>query len=440
MTTKKPARPRNIANDIIDGLETVTRKWTRQKKSEERHPGMIRYRMSRMTKEPRTTQKDAAWEIMEEAYMAASGGDTLPAMARQIYYQARPKIMAMTDDKELAYGYFSQTLLPDYIEEHGVDWNVVYDARGHFEEPHTNRRIGCGTIEVGNYLHAVSEKPTIVPAEFSDASVDVIGPSGGISGVLFCEKEGFNPLFKAVNLANRYDLMIVSTKGVSVTAARLLVDQVCGDNDLPLFVLHDFDVAGFMIFGTLQRDTRRYQFSNAIKVIDLGLRLDDIVGLEREPAAATKTKEDKLREQLAENGAGDAEIAILLNERVELNAMASDDLIAMIERKLKKNGLKKVIPDDDVLAEAYRGFHRSQELREEFEEMESEFKETEVKVPKTLNKQVRAMLKKHPDLRWDEAIQVVLDETQLDHVRAEKQKAKKESGDFTDTDEDEEEG
>ena len=25
--------------------------------------------------------------------------------------------MAMTDDKELAYGYFSQTLLPDYIEE-----------------------------------------------------------------------------------------------------------------------------------------------------------------------------------------------------------------------------------------------------------------------------------------------------------------------------------
>ena len=81
---------------------------------------------------------------------AADGA--LPATARQIYYQARPKIMALTDDKELQYGYFSQTLLPDYIEEHGVDWDVVYDARGHFEEPHTNRRIGCGTIEVGNYL------------------------------------------------------------------------------------------------------------------------------------------------------------------------------------------------------------------------------------------------------------------------------------------------
>src|SRR5215831_16893009 len=179
-------RPRNIANDILDAVESATSKWTRQKKSEERHPGNIRYRFSRMTKEPRTTQKDAAWRIMEEAYMAASGNGSLPAMARQIYYQARPKIMAMTDDKELAYGYFSQTLLPDYIEERGVDWNVVYDARGHFEEPHTNRRIGCGTIEVGNYLGAMKE-PGIVPADFCDASIDVIGPSGGSSGVLLCE-------------------------------------------------------------------------------------------------------------------------------------------------------------------------------------------------------------------------------------------------------------
>src|SRR3954467_3091499 len=102
-------RPRNIANDMIDAVEAATRKWTRQKKSEEKHPGMIRYRTSRMTKEPRVTQKEAAWEVMEAAYMAASGHNTLPAMARQIYYQARPKIMELTEDKQLAYGYFSQT-------------------------------------------------------------------------------------------------------------------------------------------------------------------------------------------------------------------------------------------------------------------------------------------------------------------------------------------
>jgi hypothetical protein len=355
-----------------------------------------------MTREPRTTQKDAAWQIMEEAYMAASGNGSLPAMARQIYYRARPKIMAMTDDKELAYGYFSQTLLPNYIEEHSENWNVVYDARGHFEEPHTNRRIGCGTIEVGNYLHAIKD-PAVAAAEFSDANVSITGPSGGFSGVLFCEKEGFSPLFKAVNLANRYDLLIISTKGVSVTAARRLIDEVCGDHDLPLFVLHDFDVAGFLILGTLQRDTRRYQFSSTIEVVDLGLRLADISGLEREPAAATRTTKDTLHNQLAENGATDAEIGILLDERVELNAMTSDGLVAMIERKLKEYGLKKVIPDDDLLGEAYQAFHHSQQLREIYEKAESEYEDEEddIEVPKDLKERVCAILDKHNDLRWD---------------------------------------
>jgi hypothetical protein len=436
MTEKeKSARPHSIADDIIDVVETATSKWTRQKKSEERHPGMIRYRASRMTREPRTTQKEAAWQILEEAYMAASGNGTLPALARQIFYQARPKIMTMTEDKELAYGYFSQTLLPNYIEEHGVDWNVVYDARGHFEEPHTNRRIGCGTIEVGNYLHAM-KKPNVVPAEFADANVDIIGPSGNLSAVLFCEKEGFGPLFKAVNLANRFDLMIISTKGVSVTAARQLIDIICGDYDLPLFTLHDFDLAGFLILGTLQRDTRRYQFSNAFEVTDLGLRLADIAGLEREPAAASRTRPNILRDQLAENGATKAEIGILLTERVELNAMTSDALIAMIERKLKAYGLKKVVPNDDLLGKVYRVFDHSQQLRKKFEKIKDEFKAAKIDVPRNLKDQVSAdqvsaVLDKHGDLRWDEAIQIVLDKTQLDRVRTEKERAKKKSGDFT---------
>ena len=429
-------RPRNIANDMLDSIEAVTAKWTKQKKSEERHPGNIRYRVSRMTKEPRTSQKDAAWEVMEAAYMAASSNGRLPASARQIYYQARPKVMAATDDKELAYNYFSQTLLPDYIEWHGVDWDVVYDARGHFEEPHTNRRLGCGTIEVDNYLAAAKE-PDIVAAEFADANVDAIGPSGNISGVLFCEKEGFNPLFRAVKLGKRYDLMVVSTKGVSVTAARRLIDNICGSG-LPLFVVHDFDLAGFMILGTLQRDTRRFQFASNIEVVDLGLRRDDIDGLEREPAAATKVGTDTLRGQLRENGASEAEVEILLKERVELNAMTSDALVEMVETKLEAYGLEKVVPGADLLAKTYRAFHRGHRLREKFKEMEQQFDKEAVaaEIPEDLEQQVRAVLAEHDDLRWDDAIQLVLDPMELSRVRAEKEKAAKRAGDFTSDDDD----
>ena len=338
--------------------------------------------------------------------------------------------MEMTDDKNLAYGYFSQTLLPDYIEDTGVNWNVVYDARGHFEEPHTERRIGVGTLEIDQYLRAIKE-PEIVRAAFSDAGIEMIGPSGNLAGVLFCEKQGFNPLFRAVNLANRHDLLIISTKGVSVTAARRLVDEVCGNNDLPLFALHDFDVAGFMILGTLHRDTRRYQFSNTIRTLDLGLRLADIKGLEREPAAATNVGQDIRRRQLVENGATNEEIKILLHERVELNALASDALIKMIEGKLKASGIKKVIPDDALLGKAYQAFHHGKQLRELFETAENKFKARKIVVPKNLQKQVRRILTKHDDLRWDDAVQIVLDDTQLDQVRARKRKTKKTSGDFT---------
>src|SRR5262249_52582536 len=108
--------------------------------------------------------------------------------------------------------------------------------------------------------------------------------------------------------------------------------------------------------------------------------------------------------------------------------------------KLKDYVLEKVIPDDDLLARTYRGFHRSQQLREKFEEIQSTFEEnaTEIEVPRDLQEQVRAVLEQYDDLRWDDAIQIVLDETQLDRVRAEKQKAKKRSGDFADADDNDE--
>jgi hypothetical protein len=423
-------RSRNVANDIIDAIESATGKWTRQRKSEERHPGMFRYRASRMTKEPKTTQKDAAWRVLEDAYMAVSNNGRLPALARQIYYQARPKIMAMTNNKELIYGYFSQILLPSYIEEKGVDWNVVYDARGHFAEPHTNISIGCGTIGVRNYIRAM-HSPEIVEADLSPGHVKTTGPSGNVAAVLFCEKEGFNPLFKAVNLANRYDLMIISTKGVSVTAARQLIETICG-GDIPLFALHDFDIAGFMIFGTLSRDTKRYKFSHFVNPISLGLRLDDIDGLEREPAAATKTDESQLMVQLRENGATDQEIAILLNERVEINALTSDALIEMIETKLKAHGIKKVVPSVKLLADTYVAFDKSQKIEDAFDDLQEEMpNEDDVEVPPDLEDQVRKLLDQHSHLRWDEAVHLVLDGSKLEDIEARKTKSKEEAGDFS---------
>jgi hypothetical protein len=423
--------PRSVPSVMTDMFARATKKWTRQRKSEERHPGNIRYRVARLTKVARVSQTAAVEKVIEECYEHVSGPRKLPVKVRQLYYAARPKIMAMTDDKNL-----------EEFNHH--DWNVVWDARGSFEEPHTNRRIGCGTLEVRNYLAAIKE-PSVNSAEFHDAGVEIIGPSGGYDGVMFVEKSGFDSLFKAVDLANRHDLMIISSKGLSVTAARELIDVVCGGKH-QLFVLHDFDYDGFKNLGTVWRDSRRYTFSNSINVIDLGLRLEDITKLERElghelerePAVATKMSAEKRRELLTRYGATPKEIEILFKHRIELNALTSEALVEMIERKLKAAGLKKVVPDETVLAETYRTFHRSDELREEWEDLLAAMDdEKRIKVPKNLKAKVRAILSKHPDLRWDEAVRIVLDGSALDHVRVEKVKAKRRSGDFSDDDEEE---
>ena len=93
------------------------------------------------------------------------------------------------------------------------------------------------------------------------------GPSGRYGALLFIEKEGFGDLFAKTKLAERYDIAIMSTKGVSVTAARRLVDHLCARYSIPLFVLHDFDVSGFTILRTLHCSTRRYQPVDDVPVV-----------------------------------------------------------------------------------------------------------------------------------------------------------------------------
>ena len=168
------------------------------------------------------------------------------------------------------------------------------------------------------------------------------------------------------------------TKGMTVAAARELADKMCYDHDIPLLLLHDFDKAGFSIAGTLQRDTRRYEFQNSITTVDLGLSLEDVrtMRLESEYQYHPKGKKAALMANLRENGASDEEIAFMFRDfdrlrstrRVELNAMTSSQFIAFVERKLRANGVAKIVPDQDLLAEMYVGFEKGRRLQKAVEE------------------------------------------------------------------------
>jgi hypothetical protein len=78
----------------------------------------------------KVTIREAAFEVMDRAYMKASGGGRLPANARQVYYAARPWILDMTGEEKLKSQYFTQILLKDYMEGYDPPWDVVFDARG----------------------------------------------------------------------------------------------------------------------------------------------------------------------------------------------------------------------------------------------------------------------------------------------------------------------
>jgi hypothetical protein len=356
--------------------------------------------------------KDAAWEVMEQSYLAASAGNTLPANARQIMYAARPAILQMTGKETLNDAYFTQTLLPDYMEanaEETADWDVVFDDRGSFTEPHTGRVVPLGTIAVREYL-GERQRPAIPAALDPGSMAETVGPQNRYRNVLFIEKEGFTALLAAALIAERFDLAIMSTKGMSVTAARRLIDGLFRAGVERVFVLHDFDYSGFSIFGTLGKSNRRYRFQNPVQIIDLGLRLADVDTLELEPEPYSPGGDwEKRAETLEEHGADWDEIEFLRNERVELNAMPSDTFVRFVTRKLTEAGVQKLVPDADTLARHARNVLTRALLNRKLDGIraQTEADAAAVELPADLMRRVEELLREQPSLPWDIAVAIV---------------------------------
>jgi len=417
---------------VVGAILAVTAKWCKQCKAEERQSVRAAGRLEKMTRpERRWTQVEAADAVMEKAYLAASADGRLPAHARQIMYQARGPMQELVG-KTLGKGfdqYFCQALLPNYLAEHSDEtegWDVVFDARGHLTEPHTKRSVPLGTLQVRAYL-----AETAHPSEDSrdrrnldTCSYTTCGPRHRYSAILFIEKEGFMPLFDAVNLAERYDLAIMSTKGVSVVASRMLVDRLCAKHDIPLLVVHDFDKSGFVIAGTLSRSTRRYEFSSGHthRVVDLGLRLEDVTARDLPAEEVCHGKSDPT-DNLIENGATVEEIAFLCHgheynrggywgERVELNAFTSDALISWLESKLDGLGIRKVLPDAATLELAYRRAAEAHHINEHSREIEEAARAhaARVTIPDDLRSEVEERLHNDRRIPWDHAIGQIIGE------------------------------
>jgi hypothetical protein len=319
--------------------KTIYEEGERREKDAARQEKRDRERERERSREP-NSRKDIVFYVLPEALAKATGGGQYPVSARSLYYQVRPLIQKYTH-KELNYNYFSQDLLVQYQQEHGVIKGLYYDPRGVLYEPHTNQVVPLGTREVEEY-------------DFPEWTFDKI---------LFVEKKGLWPVLQAARLAERYDMAVIASEGFATEAARIIFKRANKDGNYQLFVLHDADPSGYNIARTLRDETRRMPGYH-VDVTDIGLNLEDALAMDFE--CEEFTRQNALPKMLELN---DLELEYFqgrrvsdeawICKRVELNAMSAPQLIEYIEAKLVEAGATaKVLPPEDVVRTEATEKHR----------------------------------------------------------------------------------
>ena len=414
------ALPEEFEDAVKLAAASVAKEWKsakRRARSDDRVREADLERLLERTPTKAMSIKQASYAAMPAAYANASGDGALPANARQIMYAARGRVQALTGGKLWSDdSYFTQHVLPDFVEEHPeitADWDVVFDARGHLAEPHSHRRLDLGTLRVRDYVASWDQRDaqsSLVPKlDFRNTGV---GPRDRFRYVLFIEKEGFTELLTASDIANRFDIAVMSTKGMSTTAARSLIDALSREG-VTILVARDFDKAGFSIVETLRSDSRRFRYRTRPRIVDIGLRLADAesMGLEREAVAYKDTVDPKIR--LGECGATEEEYAVLVShqtsrgwsgERIELNAMSSQQFISWLEEKLVEVGVTKVVPSRRVLEGAWIEAHRQLLMEAAAREADAAFVPVDVVIPTDLPAAIERALAADQTKCWDGVI------------------------------------
>jgi hypothetical protein len=85
-------------------------------------------------------------------------------------------------------------------------------------------------------------------------------------------------------------------------------------------------------------------------------------------------------------------------------------LVALIERKLAKHGIAKVIPDDKTLADAYRRMHQQAVVQARIDELIEGLDEDEVKIPTRLRQRIQQAIKADATRPWDAIMREIIEE------------------------------
>jgi DNA topoisomerase VI subunit B len=409
------ALPLNIQAELRTLLEKATKEYRRADKKYHGDPEKVRAALAPAVIKAKSI-KASTFDVLPDAYAKASGNGEYPASIRQIYYAARPDILDASRKPDLAYGTFTK-YFEEFMNKYPQyrDWDVVYDARGHFHEPHTELQVDLGTIAVREYIEqwGLSESGLMAPS--LDSAFRTYGPRNRFKYALFIEKEGFEPLLRRARIAEEFDIAIFSTKGNTTRAARKMADKLSQDG-VTILLAHDYDTNGLVIARDLKQDSDLYTYEAQPEVIDFGLTLADVqeMRLETEGRNYDQETDPKINLRTIE-GVTEDDLKFLVGElvhdekpywtgkRVELNAMTSVEFIAWLRRKFRQYKIEKFMPDSATLQLGWQKAKLYEQVNAEAQRLTEEMKKSPV-AGENLEERIRQLWEEHPEWTWDKAL------------------------------------
>lgn len=282
-----------------------------------------RCRTNSPTAGPMNSQKATILAALPEATARLGAGGNIFSL-RQLYYAIRPALIRAID-REPEYGTFSR-VVGDYEDEHGEIDGLYRDDRGTLYHPHTGESIPLGTRSVAGYRR----------------------PAWGFNKILYCEKEGFFPALQKAGWPERHDCALLTSKGFASRAARDVM-RMLGESgeEITFYCIHDADGAGTVIYDSLRAALE----PSGVRVVNLGL--DPAEGrammLPQEQVQARKIKGDKVGRVPVGAYLPAEDKEWLQSNRIELNAMAPQQFLDWLSRKLCEYSTAKVRPPAAVI-------------------------------------------------------------------------------------------
>ena len=280
----------------------------------------------------RSNNRAVMRDYVTDAFNLASDNGRYAITARQIWYKMRE--ISGIEEKKHTYADFTQEILTEWIDNNlEYEDKVNFSDRGNFYVDGSQN--GLGTANVRNFINTIGTSQNIFKCYGGISSNIHIEPDFDLiykyDKVLYIEKTGFDAIFKAEKVGEKYNMIIVSGQGFSTRAAKTLLYKF-QQMGLKLYCLHDLDISGIYILDSF--GTPNKKFKECITMENLGVTLEDVEKYHIEPEKVDIKKEDKKKLKNLSYEYRRFFDAGTFYRRVELNAFSTAQVLEILENKL----------------------------------------------------------------------------------------------------------